>query len=550
MIENFLLEYTIFYLVPEFILCGLIIFNLLSLLYNSNDNEQAAKINTFVTICGFIFIFIVLTILTRYPITMAYFNYSIFITEQYLTQKWYISLITVVLLIVIYFYINNEAKYLYKETPLFISISVFGMMLLISSVNLFFMVLAIELQVLPYYILTALKKYSNYTLEASLKYLLYSCYSSLIIFIGLSLIFYSEGTLHILELNQIVFLGRNILSPFRIKVTEALLNAKLECQFAWFINLIPAEWQDYKLLLSIIDRTDEMYILIGVVFIIFGLLFKLGVFPFHTWVPDIYEGTSNVITLMFIILPKLTIIHMFDKLLFFTFAGFLPILQNIFLVIGILSIIVGACKALYVYKLTNLMAYSTIVHMGYITVLFSITTGASTTFIYNYLLTYILSSLTLVYIWLSIKTKFMKNRNYIDISELNQLKSTDPVVFICLLITLCALAGLPPFAAFYLKLSVYTGVIRFGHDYLVIILIIALSVLTVLYYFKIIRTMVVEKPINNLDHWDPTPVPFKNTLIILFLVFLNIFFMFFCETFMSTGILALISSITKFLGWW
>lgn len=160
------------------------------------------------------------------------------------------------------------------------------MFLLLISNNLFLIYLAIELQSLSLYILASIKRYSNLSIEAGLKYFIFGSFASGLLLFGISLIYGFSGTTNLNELYFMLFLSN--------------------------LNDI------------------SVGLVFGYTLVLIGLLFKLGIVPFHYWLVDVYDGSPLVITYFFSILPKISILILFYRIFFFVFI--LIILYSIILI--------------------------------------------------------------------------------------------------------------------------------------------------------------------------------------------------------------------------
>jgi proton-translocating NADH-quinone oxidoreductase chain N len=212
------------------------------------------------------------------------------------------------------------------EYILLLLLSIVGMLTIISSYDLVTMYLAIELQSLCFYVVTNLKFYSNFSIEAGLKYFILGALSSGILLFGSSLLYGFTGLTNFLDLT-VLFYYYNL---------EGYNLYYYECA------------------------------LIGLIFIYCGILFKIGIVPFHMWVSDIYEGSPTNITFFFAVVPQISIISLLLRLNIIFIYAYLKYLYIFFMCLSILSIIVGTLGAIYQTKLKRIIAYSSISNMGYI----------------------------------------------------------------------------------------------------------------------------------------------------------------------------------------
>jgi NADH-quinone oxidoreductase subunit N len=221
-------------------------------------------------------------------------------------------------------YIINQ-KITFFENSILILIATFGLMLFSMSYHLITLYLTIEVQSLCFYILTMSQRNSILSVEASLKYFILGSIASSFILLGSSFIY---GLLGTLNFGQIYLILSNITFLDNI----AFLNA---CSISFL-------------------------------FIFIGLFFKIGAAPFHLWLPDVYEGAPTNITLFFATVPKLAFLSILIRFIFDVLGDISIFFSNIFLIISILSILIGSFASVQQVKIKRLLAYSSISHIGFI----------------------------------------------------------------------------------------------------------------------------------------------------------------------------------------
>ncbi|WFW29454.1 MAG: NADH-quinone oxidoreductase subunit N [Wolbachia endosymbiont of Menacanthus eurysternus] len=345
---------------------------------------------------------------------------------------------------ILIFLLLNLSKYKYKyEFSILILFALFGMMTLVSVNNLISFYLAFELMNIPLYILASFNKNSIYSCEAGVKYFTLSALSSCIMLYGISLLYGYTGQINFAQLNFFV--------------------------------------QNYQITYGII---------FGFAFILVGLYFKLAIVPFHMWAPDVYQGAPTIVTVFFAIAPKTTFITFLIRLINTELASIKNHIQPIFLYISTLSILVSAFGALQQKNLKRLFAYSSISHIGFIFVSFSVFTkiGANSSLIY--LIVYILTNVGLFSYFIQIDDDDCK------IINLSGIGKKYPVLAFHLSTLLLSMAGIPPYAGFFTKLLIFRSLINSGFITISIILIIA-SVISCFYYLNIIKAMYLDEISSN-----------------------------------------------------
>lgn len=393
-----------------------------------------------------------------------------------------IILLICVLIILCFIYLL-ESKYseiyLNFENFSLILLCLAGIFIFLHSNHLFVLYLGIELQSLSLYILCCLKQYSNKSLEAGLKYFIYGSFSSLILLFGISLIYFLFGCLGLNDVNLLI--------------------------------------------ITLIDE-DNPILHIGLICILSGFLFKLAVFPFHWWLSDIYEGSSDVITFFLAVVPKLPFFYILYRLYILLFSNFI-FYSYILIFCGLLSILVGTILALYTVKVKKLLAYSSIVHMGYMIIALSLGSKIGLAVAFYYFLIYIFTSINIFSIFLTIKSSHV----YLfgNVTDFVYLKDSNKLLALISIATILSLAGIPPFMGFYGKLFIFDVLISSGYYYLCLALLL-LSILSCVYYIRLIRFIFFNDKFDEQIGFQKK----QSKYIYIFIAFcflINLIFLFFQE---------------------
>jgi NADH-quinone oxidoreductase subunit N len=210
------------------------------------------------------------------------------------------------------------------EFDIILVCSFLGLLVLCLSNDLLVVYVAIELQSLAFYVLATFWRSSEFSNEAGLKYFVLGALSSCFLLLGFSFIYLSLGSTSF-----------DVLT----KLSQSSENFELA--------------------------------LIGIALTLTAFLFKLGSFPCHAWVCDVYEGALVSVSVFFSVIPKTVIFCLLFKLFFLTFSGFSGFWSIVFNFSGILSIFVSSVGALYQKRTKRLLAYSAIGHVGFILLAFS-----------------------------------------------------------------------------------------------------------------------------------------------------------------------------------
>ncbi len=396
---------------------------------------QTKKVN--INICLRVFCFftaILIYFLKSIPLFLE-INRENYFCDLFLNIEIFILIIVCICFIVSYNYILNFNISI-LEYSLLVIIASQAMIWLVYSNNLISCFLFIELQSLCFYILACLKKNSIFSFESGIKYFIYSSIMSILLIFGISLIYITTGLLSF-----------------------------------------------YDLQYFIVEENDLWLYYLGILFLLSGIFFKLAVVPFHFWIADVYEGAPLVVTMFFALLPKISFIIFLFKIYFFFnlhSGGFNVLLQ----VIGFGSVIYGIIITLYQTKIKRLLAYGTVVHMGYILIAVSINSFEGLLAVYLYLFIYILLSINIFAIMILVKEN--KRNNFENIVDLVKLWNTNKGLAIIFCLSLASLAGLPPFIGFFGKFYIFSSLIENG-NFLAAFILLIFSVLGCVYYVRMIR---------------------------------------------------------------
>ena len=334
--------------------------------------------------------------------------------------------------------------------------SILSSFLLISSYDLLSSYLAIEMQALCFYILAGFKRNSAFSTEAGLKYFISGAFISCIFLLGASIIYGSLGTLN---LNYI-----NLLLSF------------------------PFE-NDFEKL--------KYFIVLGSVLIIITLFFKVSAAPFHFWSPDVYEGSPLSSTILFSILPKLVIFSFLIRWIF-AISNIFFLIKELFLVIGLLSAIIGTFFSLKQKKIKKLIIYSSIAQIGFPIAALGSGSYSSYVFIFFFLITYMITS---ILIWgnftimhhaqKDLNTFFNTNSISLFISSFSNLFVANKVWAFSFLFIFFSIAGIPPLLGFLSKAFIILCLIG-GEQLFTAIFLVIISSISVFYYIRIIKIIFFE----------------------------------------------------------
>lgn len=365
------------------------------------------------------------------------------------------------------------------EYILLVLLAIVGIFSMISSYDIITLYLSIELQSLSFYIITCIKFHSNYSVEAGLKYFILGAISSGFVLFGSSLIYGFTGMTNFLDL-MILFS---------------------------YYNLIGFNYLSY------------IVILVGIIFLYCGLLFKLGVAPFHLWLADVYQGAPTHITLLFAVIPQLSIVTLLIRLNLIFLNAYMHYLQAFFIILAVLSLTIGTIGAIYQTNLKRIFAFSSVNNMGYLISLMCAINVDSIFVIILYLMVYNLIALSLWGFLLNVRNK-STNTYFKDIRELLVLYNSNKFLAIFFYIILFSAMGLPPLIGFFSKLYLFLNLIDLKM-YLFVLYLIFINGVTAFYYLRLIQVIYSHRTDKRVLIENITE---PKILIFLIILYINIIF--------------------------
>lgn len=355
--------------------------------------------------------------------------------------------------------------------------------------DLFVIYLAIELQSLTFFVLASFNRNSEYSTESGLKYFVFGAIISCVLLFGFVLTYLSFGVV----------------------------------SFEFFNSLS----------VSSLDITAFP----GFLLILITLFFKLGVFPFHFWLCDVYEGSILTVTLLFSSLPKLVMFALLVKFVLFSLTVFTSSWNHLMLFSALGSIILGSVSAIFQKRVKRLFAYSAISHTG--TMLFAvlIMTTDSMNALFFYLIIYaLLTILTFSVLIFSSVSCSIYPKYLISWVSINMNNVMFSLTFVFILFSI---AGIPPVAGFFTKFFVLASAV--AENYLASsIAIVIVSSIACFYYLRFIKVFLFTKDLKNSLLWLSTSKT-NTELVISTLLIFNVFFLIFSSSLLNfSSILGLI----------
>jgi len=348
-----------------------------------------------------------------------------------------------------------------------------GMFLMSSSINLIMIYLSIELVSIPSYILAGMLKNDKESNEASLKYVIFGSFASGLMLFGLSLLYGITGSTDI-----------------------GVVSGALQ----------------------VIDYPLSIYF--PLILILVGFGYKISMVPFHFWTPDVYEGAPTPITAFLSVGPKAAGFAILIRIFYtmFTVGGISEgsVSLNginwpaLIAVASAITMTLGNLLAIQQKDVKRLLAYSSISHAGFMLMAFTIISPDAIRAIMLYLFIYLFMNLAAFYMVIFASNKL--NAHHID--DWDGLSRKNPVLCAFMALTLISLTGLPPTAGFVGKFYIFAELFKYQQFYWLAVVAILNSVVSLYYYFKIVKSMYLVEGDGVHDKIEAHPV--VNWSIIIF----------------------------------
>lgn len=339
---------------------------------------------------------------------------------------------------------EDQEKFEFHIVVLF---AVIGMMMMISANDLIALYMGLELQSLALYVLAAFRRTNVKATEAGMKYFILGAVASGMLLYGSSLVYGYAGTTQFDAIAEVVAGSRNV------------------------------------------------GLVIGLVFVMVGLAFKVSAAPFHMWTPDVYEGAPTPVTAFFAGAPKVAALALFARVMAGPFESLTEDWQQVVVALAVLSMLVGAFAAVVQTSIKRLMAYSSIGHVGFALVGLAAASHAGMRGLMFYLLVYVVMNMGVFAVILSMR---IKGRYVEQISDLAGISRTNPGMALAMTVLMFSMAGIPPAAGFLAKFYVFMSAVEAGLVPLAVIGVLA-SVVSAFYYLRIVKVMYFDENTEALD---------------------------------------------------
>ena len=330
-----------------------------------------------------------------------------------------------------------------------------GMMVMISASHFLTIYLGLEMLALSLYALVAIDRDSARATEAAMKYFVLGAMASGLLLYGISMVYGAIGSLEIAEVGQRIALGGG----------------------------------------------NKTVLVFGLVFVVAGLAFKLGVVPFHMWIPDVYHGAPTAVTLFIGSAPKLAAFAIAMRVLVTGLAELADHWQVMLMILAALSIALGNLAAIAQTNLKRMLAYSAISHMGFMLLgLLSGIVGGDPRFALNaysssmfYAIAYVLMSLGSFGMILLLSRAGFEAENIEDFKGLNK---RSPWFAAIMMILMFSMAGMPFFVGFFAKFAVLQAAVAANLVWLAVFAVL-FSLVGAFYYLRVVKVMYFDTPADN-----------------------------------------------------
>ncbi len=367
---------------------------------------------------------------------------------------------------------QGMARFEYAVLILFATI---GMMMMISANDLISLYLGLEMQSLSLYVLAAFQRDDTRSTEAGLKYFVLGALASGMLLYGSSLVYGFAGT-----------------TSFDV--------------LAGLFKEAPA-------------HEPAVGLVVGIVFILAGLAFKVSAVPFHMWTPDVYEGAPTPVTAFFSVGPKIAAVALLLRVMIGPFGGLAEQWHQIVIFVSVASMVLGAFAAINQRNIKRLMAYSSIGHIGYALIGLAIGDEVGVRGVLIYMAIYLFMNLGAFACILCMRRNGLMAEG---IDDLAGLSKSHPMMAAAMAVFMFSMAGIPPLAGFFGKFYIFLAAIEAGQFTLAIIGVLT-SVVGACYYIRIVKVMYFDDPGEVLDR--PIDREITAVLIVtgLFVVFFFVY---------------------------
>jgi NADH-quinone oxidoreductase subunit N len=388
----------------------------------------------------------------RTPATSA-FNHML-VVNDFVTFFKLLILIVMMAISLLFFAAAKRDTYLGYETFVLLLLATSGMMLMVASNTLLVLYMALEIVSLSQYVLAAVARDNEQSSEAGMKYFVLGALASGLYLFGASLIY---GFTNSIGFDEI---------------------------FAYYNGINADE-----------AVTMPIGFLVGLIFIIVALCFKLSAAPFHMWTPDVYQGAPTVVTAFLASAPKITALALIIRLLYGPFIELMEQWCQILTFVSVASMVVGSFGGIVQKDMKRLLAYSSIGHIGLM--LLGLLSGESegVRSVIIYILIYGVMIVATFACLLMLRKQGVYKQEFKQIAGLSK---SNPLLAAGIALLMLSMAGIPPLAGFFAKFYVLFAVVKQELYSLAVIAVLS-SLVAAYYYLKVIKVMYFDDPQEGND---------------------------------------------------
>jgi NADH-quinone oxidoreductase subunit N len=413
------------------------------LLVDRFTHERMPKVSFLLTQATLLIGFYLSLVATPAADSVKAFNDMFVLDGMATLVKLTIFILTFVVLIYSQGYITERKMYR-GEYFVLILIAVVGMMVMSSASHFITIYIGLELLSLSLYTLVAMNRHSDMATEAAMKYFVLGALASGMLLYGMSIIYGATGSLDVGSI-------RNTIQGM---------------------------------------QSDEVMLIMGVIFILVGIAFKLGVVPFHMWIPDVYQGAPTSVVLFIGTAPKVAAFAFIMRLLVDGFQALAVSWSDMLIIFAVLSMGLGNILAIAQTNLKRMLAYSTISHMGYfiLGILTANPNGYSASLFY--IIIYSFTTLAAFGLIIMMSSAGFEAE---EISDYKGLNKRHPWFAFLIAMVMFSMAGIPPTVGFFAKLSVIQALVDVDKYWLAVIAVL-FAVIGAYYYLRVVKTLYFDKP--------------------------------------------------------
>lgn len=436
----------------ELIVCGMALLILMVDVFISRSQRWIVALLSIVTLLGAA----LMTVVTSDGMTTLAFS-NMFVDDTLADFLKVMTCIAVIMMLVYGRAYLQERDLDKGEFYVLVLFATLGMMVMISAANFVTLYLGLELLSLSMYALVAIDRDSARSTEAAMKYFVLGAMASGLLLYGMSMLYGATGTLEIGGVAQAIHQGG---APGNLLV-------------------------------------------FGLVFTVAGIAFKLGVVPFHMWIPDVYHGAPTAVTMFLGSAPKLAAFAMAMRLLVYGMFGLAIEWQQMLLIMAVLSIALGNLAAIAQTNMKRMLAYSAISHMGFM--LLGLTAGVAGGQVDPFTAVNAYSSAlyyTVAYVLMTLGSFAMilllsrPGHEAEMIEDFKGLNKRSPWAAAIMLVMMFSMAGIPFFIGFFAKFSVLLATVKAGYT-LVAVIAVMFSLVGAFYYLRVVKFMYFDAPTDT-----------------------------------------------------